>query len=78
LERSVWLNPNYSGPFILLGKGYLKRKELPNAEGVLRHSLRLDPRNASAHYLLGQTLMQLGKTEEAKKEMDQWQELKGK
>jgi Flp pilus assembly protein TadD len=39
--------------------------------------LRLDPRNASAHYLLGQTLMQLGKAEEAKKEMEQWQELKG-
>ena len=78
LERSVWLNPNFSGPFILLGKGYLKRKELANAEGVLHHALRLDPQNLSAHYLLGQTLMQEGRPDDAKKEMDRWQELKGK
>jgi len=78
LERSIWLNPNYSGPFILLGKAYLKRKELANAEGVLRHALRLDPQNVSAHYMLGQTLTQEGKEEEGKKEFDRWQELKGK
>jgi tetratricopeptide (TPR) repeat protein len=76
LERSVWLNPNYSAPFILLGNGYLKRKELANAEGVLRHALQLDPQNLSAHYLLGQTFLREGKTEEAKKEMDQWKALK--
>jgi tetratricopeptide (TPR) repeat protein len=78
LERSIWLNANYSGPYILLGKGYFKRKELANAEGVLRHALRLDPQNLSAHYLLGQTLMQEGKEEEGKKEFARWQELKGK
>jgi cytochrome c-type biogenesis protein CcmH/NrfG len=78
LERSVWLNPNYSGPFILLGKGYLKRKELANAEGVLRHALVLDPQNLSAHYLLAQTLMQLGKQDDANKELARWQELKEK
>jgi len=78
LERSIWLNPNYSGPFILLGKAYLKRKELANAEGVLRHALRLDPQNVSAHYMLGQTLTQEGKEGEGKKELDRWQELKGK
>jgi tetratricopeptide (TPR) repeat protein len=78
LERSVWLNPNYSGPFILLGKGYLKRKELANAEGVLRHALALDPQNLSAHYLLAQTLMQLGKQDDANKELARWQELKDK
>ncbi len=77
LERSIWLNPNYSGPFILLGKVYLKQKELGNAEGVLRHALQLDPQNPNAHYILGQTLMQDGKPEEGKKELDRWQELKG-
>jgi cytochrome c-type biogenesis protein CcmH/NrfG len=77
LERSVWLNPNYSGPYILLGKVYLKQKELANAEGVLRHALQLDPQNPTAHYILGQTLMQDGKPEDAKKELARWQELKG-
>jgi tetratricopeptide (TPR) repeat protein len=78
LERSVWLNPNYSGPFILLGKGYLKRKEFANAEGVLRHALELDPQNLPAHYLLAQTLMGLGKRDDAKKVLARWQELKDK
>jgi tetratricopeptide (TPR) repeat protein len=78
LERSVWLNPNYSGPFILLGKGYLRRKEFANAEGVLRHALELDPQNLSAHYLLAQTLMGLGKQDDAKKVLARWQELKDK
>jgi Flp pilus assembly protein TadD len=77
LERSIWLNSNFSGPYILLGKGYLKKKELANAEGVLRHALRLDPQNLSAHYLLGQTLGQEGKEEEARKEFARWKELRG-
>jgi len=33
---------------------------------------------ASAHYLLGQTLMQMGRPDDAQKEMARWQELKGK
>jgi cytochrome c-type biogenesis protein CcmH/NrfG len=78
LERSIWLNPNYSGPYILLGKVYFKRKELANAEGVLRHALQLDPQNPTAHYILGQALMQDGKTEDGKKELARWQELKNR
>jgi cytochrome c-type biogenesis protein CcmH/NrfG len=77
LERSVWLNPNFSGPFILLGEGYLKRNELANAEGVLRHAVLLDPQNVSAHYMLGQTLRQENKPEDARKEFDRLRELKG-
>ncbi len=43
LQKSIWLNPTYSGPYILLGKGYLQQKELSNAEGVLRRAIQLDP-----------------------------------
>ena len=25
LERAIWLNPNHSGPYALIGKAYLKR-----------------------------------------------------
>jgi cytochrome c-type biogenesis protein CcmH/NrfG len=50
---------------------------LANAEGVLRHALLLDPQNVSAHYMLGQTLMQEDKPDEAKKEFARWRELKG-
>ncbi len=68
LERAVWLNQEFSGPLILLGKCYFKTGNLPNAEGVLRRALSLDPKNASATYLLGQTLIAEGKTEEGRAE----------
>ena len=75
LERSIWLNPAYSGPYILLGKGYFKQQDFSNAEKMLRQALKMDPQNLSAHYVLGQTLMKLGQTEEAKKILARWQEL---
>ena len=56
-QRAVWLNPDFSGPFILLGKCYFKKGDYTNAEGILRRALKLDPNNSSATYLLGQTLM---------------------
>ncbi len=36
LQRAVWLNPDFSGPFILLGKCYFKTHNYSNAEGILR------------------------------------------
>jgi len=35
----------------------------------------MDPQNRSAHYLLGQTLQQEGRAEEAKKVLERWQQL---
>jgi len=45
---------------------------------VLRHALQLDPQNPTAHYILGQALMQDGKVEDGKKELAKWQELKNR
>jgi len=74
----VWLNPTYSGPYILLGKVYLKKGDLAEAERMLRRALQMDPRNASAHYLLGRTLIEAGRAEEGKKLLRQWEELREK
>ncbi len=76
LQRSVWLNPTYSGPYILLGKAYFKTADLPEAERMLRRALQLDPRNASAHYLLGRTLIQSGRAEEGKQLLRRWEQLR--
>ncbi len=35
LERAIWLNADFSGPFIVLGKCYFKTGNLGNAEGIL-------------------------------------------
>lgn len=68
LQKAIWLNPYFSGPYIVLGKVYLKKSDLGNAENMLRHSVRLDPNNATAHHLLAQTLQQANRPDEAKQE----------
>jgi tetratricopeptide (TPR) repeat protein len=66
LQRAVWLNRTFSGPYILLGKCYFKKRDFANAERFLRQALSLDPKNYTATYLLGQTLVAGGKTEEGR------------
>ena len=68
LQRSLWLNPFYSGPYILLGRAYMKKDQPATAEGMLRRAIEYDPNNRAAHYLLAQLLQQLGRAEEAKEE----------
>ncbi len=53
LERAIWLNADFSGPYIVLGKCYFKTANYGNAEGILRHSLTLDPNNYAAHLFTG-------------------------
>ena len=58
LQRSLWINPFYSGPYILLGRAYMKTGRLATAEGMLRRAIQYDPNNRAAHYLLAQLLQQ--------------------
>jgi len=62
------MNPDFAIAYYKLG-------ELANAEGMLRRALATDPNNYSAHYMLGQVLMQEEKTEEGKKMLDKSREL---
>lgn len=68
LKQAAWLNPDFSGPYILLGKVELK-KGLPHlAAGFLERALKIDPNNYSAHYMLGTAYKQLGRTADADRE----------
>ena len=77
LQQSLWINPYYSGPYILLGRAYLKKDRPATAEGMLRRAIEYDPNNRVAHYLLGQLLQQLGRLEEAKRELEIAEKLPG-
>jgi cytochrome c-type biogenesis protein CcmH/NrfG len=77
LQQSVWINPYYSGPYILLGKAYAKTNRPAAAEDMLRRAIQYDPNNKSAHYLLAQILQQAGRVEEAKKEFAIAERLQG-
>ena len=78
LQKSVWLNPTYSGPYILLGKDYFKKDKLQNAEDMIRRSILMDPTNYSAHYQLDQTLMKPGRTEAGKKMLERSTQLRNR
>lgn len=77
LQRSLWLNPFYSGPYILLGRAYMKTGNTATAEGMLRRAIQYDPNNRTAHYMLAQLLQQLGREAEAKVEFDIAEKLQG-
>ena len=70
LQKSIWLNPYYSAPYILLGRAYVKKAQPAVAEGMFRRAIQFDPNNRTAHYLLAQLLQQAGREEEAKREFD--------
>jgi len=76
LQKSIWLNPYYSAPYILLGRAYTKKAQPAVAEGMLRRAIQLDPNNRTAHYQLAQLLQQAGREEEAKREFEIAERLK--
>ena len=70
LQQSLWINPFFSGPYIVLGRAYMTRGQPSTAEGMLRRAVEYDPNNKSAQYLLGQALQKLGREGEAAKEFE--------
>jgi Flp pilus assembly protein TadD len=69
LQRSVWLDPTSTGPYILLGKVLEKKGETELAVRALQRALAMDPNNPIPHHLLGQAYRDLGKNEEAEREL---------
>jgi tetratricopeptide (TPR) repeat protein len=69
LQRSIWLDATSTGPYILMGKVLAKKGEGQLAVRALQHALSMDPNNSVAHHLLGQTYRDLGRTEDAEKEL---------
>ena len=70
LKQAIWLNQNFTGPFILMGKVQMKKGSPDLAAGFLERALKMDPNNYLAHYLLGQAYQQLGRAEDAKREFE--------
>jgi tetratricopeptide (TPR) repeat protein len=70
LQQSLWINPYFSGPYIVLGRAYIAKGQPATAEGMLRRAVEYDPNNKSARYLYGQVLQRLGRADEAKEQFD--------
>ncbi len=68
LQRAVLLEPNATGPYILLGKVMLKRQDPVGALTYLQHAVTMDEANYMTHSLLAQAYRGLGRPDEAARE----------
>jgi predicted Zn-dependent protease len=75
LQRALLLEPNSTGPYILLGKVLLKQQDPANAMMYLERAERMDPGNYMTHNLLGQAYRSVGRTEDARREIQTAQKL---
>ena len=85
LGRAVELDPDNPDPLISLGQVYLDAGRLPEAEKAFRRSIAAtkDPAHNGyqvnrAHYALGRILLQTGREDEGKKELQISAELRDK
>jgi tetratricopeptide (TPR) repeat protein len=69
LQRALLLEPNSTGPYILLGKVLLKQQDPANAMMYLERAEKMDPGNYMTHSLLGQVYRSLGRAEDASREI---------
>ncbi len=68
LNRAVLLEPNATGPYILLGKLMLNQQNPVMAGMYLERARQMDPGNYMTHFLLGQVYRTEGRREDAARE----------
>ena len=68
LNRAVLLEPQATGPYILLGETFLKLKQPIQALHYLDHAEKMDPSNYITHNLLGQAYKATGQIDAANRE----------
>jgi len=78
LQRSLWIDPNTTGPYILLGKVLEKKGEPVLAIRTLQRAVAMDPNNPMTHHLLGQTYRDIGRNDEAQRELKIAEDLRNK
>ena len=78
LQRAILLDATATGPYILMGKVLVKKKDFASAATYLEKALRMDPGNYIAHHLMGETYRGLGRTADAERELKRSEELQSR
>ena len=75
LENARQIDPSETATCFQLGRARVELQQWAEAVNVLREGLAMDPNHlhAPVHYLLGQSLTRLGRTDEARQELEQHQ-----
>jgi|UPI00067954DD predicted Zn-dependent protease len=75
LNCAVLLEPNATGPYILLGKALLGQQNPLMAAMYLEHALKMDPGNYIAHSILAQVYRAEGRKDDAAREFQMAEKL---
>jgi len=75
LQRAILLDATATGPYILMGKVLIKKKDFASAASYLEKALRMDPSNYMSHHLMGEAYRGLGRTADAERELKKAEEL---
>lgn len=70
LTKALSLDQTSTGPFILMGRLFLNDNDPQSAASYLEHAEQMDSSNFIIHYLLGQAYRQMGRREDAKRELE--------
>ena len=69
LRRALLLDANSTGPYILMGKVQLKKRDFAQAQMYLERAVKMDPNNYISHHLLGETYRGAGRQQQAEQEL---------
>ncbi len=76
LQMAVLLGVEDAETITAMGQAHLNGGRFERAEPLLRRAIGLDPTSAHAHYALGMTLRRLGRTEEARRRLAEFERLR--
>jgi tetratricopeptide (TPR) repeat protein len=75
-SRALELQPDDAEANLGLGKILLSQNQPQKAQPLMEKAVRLDPSDAAAHYRLGSLYRQMGRADDARREIDEFQRLK--
>jgi Flp pilus assembly protein TadD len=67
--QAQWLNQDFTGPYVLLGKVELNKGDPDLAVQFLERAIKMEPNNYMAHYLLGSAYKKMGRPADADREL---------
>ena len=78
LNEALKLTPDLEGVHASLGRAWRATGDPAKAVGILKERVERHPTDQEARYVLGQTLLLLGRTEEGRREMDEYRAMQGR
>jgi tetratricopeptide (TPR) repeat protein len=76
LLAAVEIDPLLPAAYRLLGRAYRQSGNLPSAVGVFAKALEKDPSDQESRYALGRTLLAMGRVDEGRDELDQYERIR--